>query len=304
MKGAALAPDAVLLPADFEEYARYSRSFKAAVAAVAPYIEDRGIDEIYIDLSALPGDPLALAQRIKHEVRQATGLTCSIGITPNKLLSKIASELNKPDGITLLGYDELPSRIWPLPVGRISGIGPRARAKLASMTIETIGQLAATSAETLIERFGPRNGRWLHDAAHGRDERPVVTSREPKSISRETTFERDLDAVRDRRVLSAILISLCERLSGDMQRKGYVGKTIGIKLRYADFQIATRDTTIDAPTCDAHAIRAAARECLKRVPLDRRLRLLGIRVASLSFASALLERGGDAATAGSLTLFD
>lgn len=281
MKGAALAPDAILLPADFDEYTRFSRLFKAAVAEIAPHIEDRGIDEIYIDLSDLDADTAALAQRIKDNVHRRTGLTCSIGITPNKLLSKIASELNKPNGITILTQQDVPARIWPLPAGRINGIGPRARGKLEEMGIRTIGELAQAPVATLCERFGPRHGRWLNEAAHGRDERPVVTWREPKSISRETTFERDLDAVRDRRELSQILASLCERVSGDLQRKGYVGKTIGIKLRYADFRIATRDATIERPTCDPQAIRAAARECLKRVPLDRRLRLLGVRVGSL-----------------------
>ncbi|HZP86793.1 MAG TPA: DNA polymerase IV, partial [Burkholderiales bacterium] len=126
MKAAKLAPDAILLPADFDEYTRYSRRFKAAVAEIAPCIEDRGIDEIYIDLTDLEGESVELARRLKDSVRSATGLTCSIGITPNKLLSKIASEFDKPDGITLLGYPDLPARVWPLPVRKINGIGPRA----------------------------------------------------------------------------------------------------------------------------------------------------------------------------------
>src|SRR5581483_12242006 len=129
MKAAKLAPDAILLPADFDEYTRYSRRFKAAVAEIAPCIEDRGIDEIYIDLTDLEGESVELARRLKDSVRSATGLTCSIGITPNKLLSKIASEFDKPDGITLLGYPDLPARVWPLPVRKINGIGPRAGTK-------------------------------------------------------------------------------------------------------------------------------------------------------------------------------
>ncbi|MCC7152211.1 MAG: DNA polymerase IV, partial [Rubrivivax sp.] len=141
MKAAALCPQAVLLPADFDEYRRYSRAFKAAVAEIAPEIEDRGIDEIYIELTDLPGaqDTLghdacggvrALAQEIRNNVRRATGLSCSIGVTPNKLLSKIASELDKPDGLTLLTTDDIALRIWPLPVRRINGIGPKAGARL------------------------------------------------------------------------------------------------------------------------------------------------------------------------------
>jgi DNA polymerase-4 len=130
MKAAALAPDAILLPADFEAYSKYSRLFKAAVAELAPVFEDRGIDEIYIDLTEVEGETRALAQRLKDAVRAATGLTCSIGVTPNKLLSKIASELEKPDGLTVLTRAEVATRIWPLRPGVINGIGPKASAKL------------------------------------------------------------------------------------------------------------------------------------------------------------------------------
>lgn len=281
MKAAALAPDAILLPGDFESYARVSRAFKAAVAEVAPLIEDRGIDEIYIDLTDVPGESVDLAQRIKAAVRQATGLSCSMGITPNKLLSKLASELQKPDGITVLTLAEIPARIWPLPVGAINGIGPKATEKLGGLGISSIGELAAAEPALLLHHFGHSYGAWLHEAAHGRDDRPVVTYRDPKSISRETTFERDLHAKQDRDLLSKILLDLCEGLAKDLARKGWAAKTVGIKLRYDDFRTVTRDVTLEAPVGDAASIREAARSCLKRVPLDRRLRLLGVRVASL-----------------------
>ncbi|HVK56376.1 MAG TPA: DNA polymerase IV, partial [Burkholderiales bacterium] len=232
MKAAALAPDAILLPLDFEAYTRYSRLFKAAVIEIAPRMEDRGIDEIYIDLTDVPEETVALAQRIKDNVLRATGLSCSIGITPNKLLAKIASDLQKPDGLTVLTYADIPGRIWPLPVRKINGIGPRATAKLEALSIRNIGELAHASADMLIEHFGKHYGAWLSNAAHGRDERPIVTEREPKSLSRETTFERDLDPRHDRDALSRILLALCERLGDDLKRKNYAGKTIGVKLRY------------------------------------------------------------------------
>ena len=293
MKAALRAPDAVLLPTDFDEYRRYSKAFKAAVAEITPQIEDRGIDEIYIDLSSVPGvheplghDPLggvrAVAQEIRNSVRRATGLSCSIGVTPNKLLSKIASELDKPDGLTVLTLADLPTRIWPMPVRRINGIGPKAGAKLAAMGIRTIGELAAWPRADLVERFGRSYGAWLHEAAHGRDDRPVVTHSEPVSISRETTFERDLHAKADRAELAGIFTRLCEQLQADLQRKGYVGRTVGIKLRFDDFRTVTRDLTLAEPVADAAAIRRAAGDCLKRVDLRRRLRLLGVRVGSLS----------------------
>jgi DNA polymerase IV len=292
MKAAALAPQAVLLPVDFEQYRRYSRLFKAAVAEVAPLIEDRGIDEIYIDLSQVPGAQesvgfdatggvRAVAQEIRNTVRRATGLTCSVGVTPNKLLSKIASELDKPDGLTVLTQDEVPTRIWPLPVRRINGIGPKAGAKLADMGIRTIGELASRERAFLTEHFGRSYGRWLHDAAHGVDDRPLVTHSDPVSMSRETTFDRDLHAVRDRAELTRVFTELAGQVATDLQRKGYAGRTIGIKLRFEDFKTVTRDLTLPEPVVDAAAIRHAAGQCLKRVDLQRRIRLLGVRAGSL-----------------------
>ena len=294
MKAAKLAPDAVLLPADFEEYRRLSRAFKAAVAEIAPVIEDRGIDEIYIDLTEVPGaqeavghDPhggvRALAQEIRNNVvRRTGGLTCSVGVTPNKLLSKIASELDKPDGLTVLTLADLPTRIWPLPARRVNGIGPKAAGKLMALGVHTIGELAQRPREELVAHFGRSYGSWLHEAAHGLDDRPVVTHSEPVSTSRETTFERDLHPVRDRATLTPLLTRLCEQVANDLQRKGYAARTIGIKLRYADFKTVTRDLTLPAPVADAAAIRRAAGECLKRVDLTRALRLLGVRAASLA----------------------
>ncbi|MFM7632135.1 MAG: DNA polymerase IV [Betaproteobacteria bacterium] len=281
MKAAKLAPEAWLLPADFEAYRHYSRLFKQAVRQIAPQIEDRGIDEIYIDLTDLTQDTQMLATRIKQAVRDATGLSCSIGIAPNKLLAKIGSELDKPDGITVLSMDDVPTRIWPMAVRKINGIGPKASEKLAALGISTIGELAKQSQAFLAQHFGNRYSEWLYQAARGLDERAVITSSEPKSISRETTFERDLHVKTDRAKLSDIFTRLCVQLASDLRRKGYVAKTIGIKLRYDDFRIRTRDVSLPLATDDADEIRRAAGECLKRAPLEQRLRLLGVRVSAL-----------------------
>jgi len=294
MKAAKLAPDAVLLPADFDEYRRYSRMFKEAVRAQTSDIEDRGIDEIYIDLTQLVAaradggalDPWERAREvalaIQQAVLEATGLSCSLGVTPNKLLSKIASEFDKPAGITVLRESDVPERVWPLPVRKLNGIGPKAGARLEALGIRTIGELASADSAQLVAQFGARYGAWMLNAAQGRDERAVVTYSEPKSISRETTFEDDLHPVRDRAALSRIFTDLCVRVAGDLERKGYVGRTIGLKLRYDNFKTVTRDQTLEAPTRDAGAIRRAAGACLKRVALDRRIRLLGVRVGALS----------------------
>jgi DNA polymerase IV len=296
MKAARLAPGAIRLPADFDAYRRHSRLFKEAVARIAPVIEDRGIDEIYIELTDVAPPPevardacapepwtgaRAVAQAIKDAVRAATGLSSSIGLAPNKLLAKIASDLDKPDGLTVVTTADIPVRIWPLPARRINGVGPKAAAKLETLGIRTIGELARADPVWLVENFGRHYGAWLHEAAHGRDERPVVTVSEPRSMSRETTLERDLSATRDRARLSEIFTELCAHVADDLRRSGYAGRTIGLKLRYDNFRTVTRDRTIDVPTQDAQAIRRAAGECLKRVPLDRRIRLLGVRVGAL-----------------------
>jgi DNA polymerase-4 len=294
MKAAALAPEAILLPTDFDQYRRYSRLFKAAVATIAPRIEDRGIDEIYIDLTDVPGETRALVARIKGAVLEATGLTCSVGVAPNKLLAKLCSELDKPDGVTVLREADIPLRIWPLPAARINGIGPKASQRLEALGIHSIGQLAAAPAQRLIDAFGHSYGQWLHEAALGRDERPVVTSSEPKSISRETTFERDLHPRRDRVLLREIFASLCARVSDDLVRKGYTGKTIGIKLRFEDFRTVTRDQTLERATAQAADIRRAAAACIRRVPLERRLRLMGVRVGSLVRADGAARTAGEA----------
>ncbi|AOY96815.1 DNA polymerase IV [Cupriavidus sp. USMAA2-4] len=281
MKAAQLAPDAILLPTDFEAYRHYSRLFKAAVARFTDQIEDRGIDEIYIDLSAVQGEAAEVAGRIKQAVREATGLSCSICVAPNKLLAKIGSELDKPDGLTLLRMEDVPLRIWPLPVRKVNGIGPKASEKLAALGIGTVGELARADLGLLQEHFGRSYTAWLAQTAQGFDERAVVVSSEPKSISRETTFERDLHPRRDRPLLSEAFTGLCLRVADDLRRKGYVGRTIGIKLRYDDFRTVTRDLTLPEPSADGAAIRRAATECLRRVPLDRKLRLLGVRVSAL-----------------------
>jgi DNA polymerase-4 len=285
MKAAKLCPQAVLLPVDFDQYRHYSRLFKSIITDIAPVMEDRGVDEVYIDFTDVPGGQReggrVLARLIQKSIYDATGLTCSIGVAPNKLLAKMASEFNKPNGISILHTDDLSTMVWPLPCRKVNGIGPKAEAKLAAQDIHTIGQLAEREREWLMSHFGKSYGAWLHEAAWGRDDRPVVTESEPVSMSRETTFERDLHAVHDRLELGAIFTRLCEQVAADLARKGYVGKTIGIKLRYDNFQSVTRDVTLEHAVFQAVDIRRAAGQCLKRVDLKRRIRLLGVRVGSL-----------------------
>ena len=285
MKAARLCPQALVLPVDFDEVRKYSRLFKNTITGIAPLMEDRGVDEVYIDFTDVPGGQRGggrvLARLIQKAVFEATGLTCSVGVAPNKLLAKMASEFNKPNGISIVYEADLQAQIWPLKCRKINGIGPKADEKLASLGIHTIGELAAQDQAFLVAHFGKATGAWMHEVAWGRDERPVVTESEPVSMSRETTFERDLHAVRDKGTLGAIFTELCNKLGDDLQRKGYIAKTIGIKLRYDDFKIATRDQTGNAFTASGSVIRQLAGQCLKRVPLDKKLRLLGVRASGL-----------------------
>lgn len=293
MKAAILAPEAFLLPTDFERYRHYSHLFKKAVREIAPVIEDRGIDEIYIDLTDLvpkgrtsPQDFLSearlIAQSIKDNVYKATKLNCSIGVTPNKLLSKLCSDLEKPDGLTLLNMEDIPTRVWPLPASRINGIGPRATKRLHEMHIQTIGELAATPVEILIQHFGQRYGVWLHESALGHDERPLETERNIQSISRETTLEKDLHVYKDKSQLGQIFTKLCQRVAEDLHTKGYAGRNIGIKLKFDNFQTVTRAITVNHLVTDAREIRQIAGQCLKRIQFTRKIRLLGVRVSTLS----------------------
>lgn len=285
MKAAKLCPQAILLPVDFDEYRRFSRLFKSVIAEHADLIEDRGIDEVFIDFTeAKDGQSeggRVLAARIQAAIFAKTGLTCSIGVAPNKLIAKMASEFHKPNGIAIVYEDELKERIHPLACRKINGIGPRTEARLKSLGIFTIGELATHSEDWLVHTFGTSYGKWLFAAARGQDERPLVTKSEPVSISRETTFERNLHARHDRALLSNILTSLCERVASDLKNKAYLGKSVSIKIKYADFRTVTRDIRLEEAVGSAHQIRHAARQCLKRVDLSRPFRLLGVRVGRL-----------------------
>ncbi len=281
MQSARLAPDAVLLPADFEAYRHFSGLFKATVAQIVPEIEDRGIDEIYLDLTAIDEPTVALATRIKSAVKEATGLTCSIGVSPNKLLSKICSDLDKPDGLTVLKAEDVATRIWPLPVSKVNGIGPKATKKLHDLQVQTIGQLANITLSKLQQHFGQQYGQWLHNAARGIDDRPLVTTRTPKSLSRETTFERNLHVRHDRQQLTRIVDHLCSRVAQDLQSKHLVCRSVGLKVKFADFTVVTRDASYGHVISTAQELRAALADCLKRITWHDRIRLLGVRAGSL-----------------------
>lgn len=273
-----LCPHAVFLPVDYEAYVAASRKFKSTLLAITPIIEDIGIDEVYLDISELPDTSENIVARIKDGIKEKTGLTCSAGVAANKLLAKIASDMQKPDGLTILDEEDIESRLWPLPARKLYGIGPKTESYLKNIGIETIGQLACLTLEKLLEHFGHSYGQYLYDSARGINESPLITHWEAKSISRETTFQKD---VKDWQVIARTLAALTKEVVNDLHDGGHRTKTIIVKIRFSDFQTLTRAKTIDDYTDSEEYLRKAAFACLKRIDLNKRVRLIGVRASNL-----------------------
>ena len=274
-----LCPHAIFLPVDYEAYETASRQFKEVLLNITSIIEDVGIDEAYLDISDEPDTNEVIVAKIKRGIYDKTGLSCSIGIAPNKLLAKIASDMQKPNGLTVLTEDDIEGRLWPMPIRKLYGIGPKTEEHLKAMNIETIGQLAALSLETLVQRFGPSYGHYLYEAARGIDEGPLVTHWEPKSFSRETTFQAD---VKDWQVIAKTIAELTKEVVSDMTLRGYCTKTITLKIRYSDFRTVTRSCSAHEVLRNEDDIRRLSFSCLKRVDLmGKKVRLVGVRAGNL-----------------------
>jgi len=273
-----LCPHAVFLPVDFEAYATASRLFKSVLLSITPIMEDVGIDEVFLDISALADTNEIIVDRIKDAIKEITGLTCSIGIAPNKLLAKIGSDMQKPEGLTILNENDIESRLWPLPIRKLYGIGPKTESHLKNMDIETIGQLAALPEEILFDHFGKSYGHYLYEASRGIDDSPLITYWEPKSFSREVTFQED---IKNWQVIAKTLAELVKEVSTDMKHHGYKARTITVKIRFHDFKTFTRATTITNYADSEEEIRKAAFAGLKRIDLNKRVRLIGVRSSNL-----------------------
>jgi DNA polymerase-4 len=273
-----LCPDAVFLPVDYREYSRVSKIVKNILKEISPIMEDVGIDEAFLDISQTEKLSEEITREIKKRIKDETGLTCSIGIAPNKLLAKIASDMQKPDGLTILTEKDIASLIWPLPVRKLWGVGPKTEAYLKSMGIETIGELASLPLDILIEHFGKSFGNYLYSASRGIDESPLITHWEPKSTSREITFQKDTD---NWQFIAKTLAGLAKEVVDDMRQIGYIGKTVTVKVKFHDFKIVTRAKTFNDYTISLDEIRKAAFECLGRIELKKKVRLIGIRIGKL-----------------------
>jgi len=281
-----LCPDAIFLPVDYEEYSRVSEEVKAILSNFSPIMEDVGIDEAFLDISSIDRPSEEIAKEIKERIREETGLTCSIGIAPNKLLAKMASDMQKPDGLTIIVEDDIRSRIWPLSVRKLWGVGPETEAYLKKMGIQTVGNLASISLDRLIEEFGQSYGRYLYEASRGIDESPLVTHWEPKSISRETTFQRDVD---NWQVIAKTLAELTKEVVINMKEEGYQGRTITLKIRFNDFKTYTRAKTLNKHTDSEEEIRKAAFDCLGRFQLKKKVHLIGVRISHLKKVGETIE---------------
>ena len=270
-------PQATLIPRDFALYQRASRKVMDVLGRFSDLVEVAGLDEAYLDLTECPA-PKARARQLKRQMRAETGLVCSVGLAPNKLLAKIASDLEKPDGLCVLEPDRMLDAVGDRPAALIPGVGPRTTERLAQLGVRTVAELAAMDPAAMERAFGPRLGRELRDRAHGHDDRPVVTERERKSESRETTFASD---VSDRAMLAGTLDRLADSVCSGLAEGGYAGRTVTLKIRLRPFRTHTRSRTIDEPTRDPERVRSVARKLLADFELDSPVRLLGVGVAGL-----------------------
>lgn len=282
-------PQAVLIPRDMAFYRRASGKVMEILRRFSDLVEVAGLDEAYLDLSDCPA-PKARARQLKREMRDETRLVCSVGLAPNKLCAKIASDLDKPDGLCVLEPERMLELVGERPAKLIPGVGPRTSERLARLGIRTVADLASAPDAVLEGAFGPRLGRELRDRARGHDARPVVTEREQKSESRETTFPDD---VSDRTALNATLDELAQAVASGLAEGGRAGRTVTLKVRLRPFRTHTRSRTIDSHTSDPAVIRAIARRLLADFELDAPVRLLGVGVAGLvKVGSAPAEAAG------------
>jgi DNA polymerase-4 len=285
---ARLCPEGIFMPTRHERYSEVSDQIMAIFRELTPQVEPVSVDEAFLDISGVPGglaDPVAVARDLKHRIRERTGLTASVGVAPNKFLAKLASDMQKPDGLTLVpfGPEEIRAFLAPLPVGRIWGVGARTAEELGRHGLRHIGQIQQLAPETLARYCGPTFGPRLWQLARGIDDRPVEADpREEKSISNEETFATD---IADPERLRAELIPLVEKVARRLRQVGRQARTIQIKLRFSDFRTITRQQSLPSPTDSDRVLLAAALALFARQSLPQPIRLIGFGV------SGLLEQG-------------
>lgn len=280
-----LCPQGIFLRGNMSKYAEVSRQVMQILSRYTPLVEPLSIDEAFLDVSGcqrLFGPPQVIAAKIQEDIRRELGLSCSVGIAPNKFLAKLASDLQKPNGFTVIEPGEVEAVLHPLPVEKLWGVGEKTAIKLRDMGIDTVGQLARLPQSLLAKAFG-KMGTSLWHLARGEDVRVVETSREAKSISRETTFPRDLT---DMEMMRAVLLELADDVAFSLRRHSFLAGTVTLKLRYGNFETITRQGTLPAPACLTMPIYTKVLELLNRIDLrGRGIRLLGVGSSNLISSS-------------------
>jgi nucleotidyltransferase/DNA polymerase involved in DNA repair len=281
-----LCPGAAWLPGRMALYVEVSHGIRAILERHSPLVEPLSIDEAFLDLTGIArdlADGRRIAAAIKQEIRDRERLTGSAGVAPNKFLAKVASDLEKPDGLVVFPLEEVPSRLWPLPVERLWGVGPKTAERLREQGLVTIADLANAPEGRLARILGESSAEHLLALAHGRDDRAVQPGREAKSISEERTYGEDLTAPAE---IDKALLARADGVARELRHQGLVARTVHLKVRTGDFETVTRAKTLSEATDLAEVVLAAARALFRdRVFLKGRgIRLLGVGVSGLEAA--------------------
>lgn len=277
-----LCPTATVLPPDHERYAAVSRAVLATFSSVTPLVEPLSLDEAFLDVSGarrLLGSPTEIGELIRARIADEQGVTCSVGVAPTKFVAKLASGLAKPDGLLVVPSADVVAFLHQLPVGALWGVGEKTEEALHRLGLRTVADIAHTPAATLRRALGDATGGHLHELAWGRDPRRVEPAREEKSVGADETFAYDVD---DPEIIRRELLRLSDKVAGRLRAAGLSGRTVTIKVRFADFTTITRARTLREPTDVSRDILAAALDLYAALGLQRaRLRLVGVRVSSI-----------------------
>ncbi len=276
-----LCPQGVFLPVRMHRYKEASEMVMKIIEEHSPVVEQVSIDEAFADITgceALYGSPIDMALKIKREIYEKTFLSCSIGLAPNKLLAKIASDMQKPNGLTIVNEEDIPSFMAALPIGKIPGLGARSVQELKTLGIRMASDVTKFPASYWAKRLG-KNGLKFYEKALGKDDSPLCPDREPKSVGAENTFSRDTD---DADELKKWLLLQAERVGRELRECGYEGKTITLKLKFSDFKQITRSHSLREPTNSTGIIFDTASRLLEAVNISRKVRLTGVSVSNLS----------------------
>lgn len=282
-----LCPQGIFVEGDYANYKAVSQQIFAIFARYAPVVEPLSIDEAFLDLTGmelLMESPRAYAEKLKAEIREKTGLVASVGIAPNKFLAKLASDLEKPDGLVIITEQTKQAVLDPLPVGRIWGVGQKTAARLEALRIRTIGQLRRTPRERLVRAFGAHMADHLLALASGIDTRPVAPRESAKSIGKEVTFPADIESAEE---VERVLLALAEKVGYRLRRTGCKGRTVQLKLRLGDFRTYTRSRTLAEATCYDREIYETALALYRALGVKQGIRLLGISVSGFDTSGAI-----------------